>query len=356
MQSVMFDDIRGNWISDNLIHNRINTSWFPSESVTLTMQMRNRFMYGETIKYSPGYAENIDRENGFMDLSVNILNENSFFLNAAIDRIYLQVTSGKLVTTVGRQRINWGISSVWNPNDLFNVQNYFDFDYIEQPGSDAIRMQYYTGASSSAELALKVDRNKKITSAALYRFTTGSYDFQILAGMLSGEDLVTGLGWSGDIEKIGFKGEATYLHPFRNFRDTSGVLLVSVGGDYMFSNSMFLQFEALYSKMPAGRSIANFLSWYQETLTVKNLSFTDVSLFGSFSYPVSPLLNINIAGMYFPKLKGFFAGPGLDYSLSDNMQFSMISQFFSGEFPDILTQKNERTNLFLGFIRYRLNF
>jgi hypothetical protein len=313
-------------------------------------------MYGETVKYFPSYAEAIDEDNGFIDLSMNILNEKSFFLNTTIDRIHFQLTKGKLVTTVGRQRINWGISSVWNPNDIFNVQNYFDFDYIEKPGSDAVRLQYYTGISSSAEIAAKLNRDKNLTLAGIYRFTAGGYDLQFLGGILEDDDYVAGFGWSGDIKNVGFRGEMSYFLAVKNTKDTSGIYLITVGADYMFSNSLFAQLEVLYSKLPEGYSIFDFASWYQGTLNVKNLSFTDLSFFGSLSYPITPLLNINTAGMYFPDLKGFFAGPSIDYSLTDNMQFSIITQVFSGELPDLLTRQRKRNNLYLGFVRYKINF
>jgi len=356
MQSVIFEDVNGEWITDNLFHNRINAYYYPSENITFSVQFRNRFMYGETIKYSPGYAETIDTDNGFIDLSMNILNENSFFLNTTIDRIYMQFTKGKFVTTIGRQRINWGISTVWNPNDIFNIQNYFDFDYIEKPGSDAVRFQYYTGPSSIMEVAAKLDRNDHLTLAAYYKFNRGGYDIQLLGGVLEEKDYLAGMGWSGNIKNAGFKGELSYFHPVKNSSDTAGTFLFSMGMDYMFRNSLFVQVEGLYSRMPDGFNINDFLNWYQGTLNVKNLAFTDFSFFSSITYPFSPLLNGSLAGMYFPELKGFFAGPSIDYSVSDNIQLSIIIQVFSGELPNPLTQLKERNDLYLGFLRYKFSF
>jgi hypothetical protein len=355
MQSVMFDSIGGNWLTDNLFHNRLNATWYPTEKLVFSIQVRNRFMYGETVKYYPSYAKQIGKDNGLADLSFNLLDKRSFFLNSAIDRMYFQMTNGKVVTTVGRQRINWGISTVWNPNDIFNVQNYFDFDYIEKPGSDAVRLQYYTGAVSSAEVAAKIDKEHLVTAALLYRLTVKSYDLQFISGLLRQEDFVAGMGWSGDIKKIGFKGEFTWFQPLKNFSDTSGMYLFTAGLDYMFSNSLFIQAEALFSKNQTGRSLIYMIQRYGEPLSVKDLAFADFTLFGNVSYPVTPLLNCSLAGMYFPDLKGYFAGPSIDYSVSDNMQLSLISQFFSGEFPDLLSGK-KKTNIFLGFIRYKLNF
>lgn len=356
MQSVIIENYEENWISDNLFHNRINFSFYPSEKMNFTLQLRNRFMYGETVKYSSLYTRSINTDNGFLDLSMNIFNENSFFLNTAIDRIYLQMSRGKFVATIGRQRINWGISSVWNPNDIFNVQNYFDFDYIEKPGSDAVRLQYYSGPESTIELAAKLDRDEKLTLAAYYKFNKSGYDMQFIGGLMEENDLVAGLGWSGNIKDAGFMGEMSYFHPLENYKDTSGACLISVGGDYMFKNSVLIRLEALYREIPGEQGISDFLNWYQGNLNVKNLSFTDLSFFGSVSYQFSPLLNGGVSGMYFPELKGFFTGPQIDHSVTDNIQMSFIIQFFSGELPDALKLLKERRNLFLGFLRFKWNF
>ena len=47
----------------------------------------------------------------------------------------------KLQLRVGRQRINWGINTTWNPNDIFNSYNIYDVILINEP--DTIRMCHY---------------------------------------------------------------------------------------------------------------------------------------------------------------------------------------------------------------------
>ena len=259
MQSVMFTEADGEWLSDNLIHNRINLNWYPNTHLTASLQFRNRFMYGQTIELFPGYAESIDNENSFFDLSLNILNEKSFFLNSTIDRAYLQYTRGSFVATAGRQRINWGQSFVWNPNDIFNVQNYFDFDYIEKPGSDALRFQYYTGYASGAEVAAKLDGNDKVTAAGYYRFNKWNYDFQFLGGVFAESDYVAGAGWSGSVKGAGFRGETSYFRPVKNFADTSGIFYLDLSGDYTFRNSLYIQVEGLYAALPVHFDFNDFL-------------------------------------------------------------------------------------------------
>ncbi len=75
-------------------------------------------------------------------------------------------------------------------------------------------------------------------AAAMYRFNVFSYDIQLLAGILSEEDYLGGIGWSGNIGGAGFRGEATYFHPKQNFSDTSGMFMGSVGLDYTFPNTL----------------------------------------------------------------------------------------------------------------------
>jgi len=357
MQSVMISDVQESWINDNLFHNRLNFYWYYGNKVTASIQFRNRFMYGQTLETNPDYATSIDNEKNFMDLSLNIFNEKSFFLNSSIDRLYLQYTAGKLVFTAGRQRINWGQTMVWNPNDVFNVQNFFDFDYPEKPGSDAIRIQYYPDYTSSFELAAKLNHENKLTAAGYYRFNTLGYDLQFLAGILSGADIFGGIGWAGDIEGAGFRGEMSYFHPLENPGDTSGLIITSLSLDYSFSNSFYLQFEALYNMKPEGSQTTNFYDYYQGSLDVKKLSFSEWNFFLQGSYPFTPLLNASLSCIYFPEVKGLYAGPSITYSLNDNAELSLISQIFDGEFPDPTAQTgSERTTLFLGFIRYKFSF
>ena len=349
MQTAMFEEIEKDWYTDNLIHNRLNFKLYISNSFTTAIEVRNRFMYGEFVKYFPNYADLIDRENGWFDLSTNLVEEKSFLLHSTVDRAWIDFTAADLQIRAGRQRINWGQNFVWNPNDIFNTYSFFDFDYEEKPGSDALRVQYYTGASSLFEAAVKIDANEDITAAGKFQFNQWSYDFQILGGLLNSEDWTLGFGWVGDIEGAGFRGEMTYLHPKENFTDTSGIFIASLGTDYTFKNSLMIQFEALYNG--ASLDVSGFEQYYYMPLSVKTISFTDYTFFASVSYPVTPLFNGSLSGMYFPSMDGFFLGPNLTYSLSDNIGLSFIAQHFRGEFTEGITQK-----MTLAFLRLKWSF
>jgi hypothetical protein len=348
MQSTMIPYWKGSWITDNMIHNRLNLKWYISGSFRTNIEIRNRLIYGESMKTIPYYAKLINNEQGWLDLSANIFQGKSYLFHSTIDRLWIDFSKGNLQIRVGRQRINWGQNMMWNPNDIFNAYSFFDFDYVEKPGSDALRIQYYTGVSSVAEAAVKVDHNNDITAAGFFRFSKWNYDIQLLGGILNSEDYVAGIGWSGDIKGAGFRGEATYFHPIEQFSDSSGFVIFGLSADYTFKNSLYLLVEFLYNGYDL--SILNFSEFYFMPLSVKTISFTDYSIGMQISYPFTPLLNGNLALIYFPSLDAVFSGPTLDLSLKDNLSLSLIAQYFNGKFAD------QKEDLGFGFIRLKWNF
>lgn len=355
IQTVMFQDINDDWLPENLFHNRLNFSLYPVKNLKVNIQLRNRLIYGEKVRYTPGYADMIGKSDGWADLSFNIFTGDYYVLNSSIDRLWIQFTSGNFEATAGRQRINWGQTLVWNPNDIFNIYSYFDIDYIERPGSDGIRLKYYTSYTSSVELTAKIDSSKKITAAGLLHFSLRGYDLQLLGGVLEENDYVAGLGWSGNILNAGFRGEASYFHDIENFRDTTGMIMTSIGLDYTFKNSLLLQLEFLYSNK-ASMPMGGFLGYYTSALNVKSLAFTEYSLFASVNYPFTPLLQGTMAGMYFPKLDGFFAGPSMTYNMMENIDLALFLQYFSGELENPLTQVKKREDMTIVFLRIKWNF
>lgn len=356
MQSVMFDSIKSTWINDNLIHNRLKFNWYASNSISFKLDMRNRIMTGETVKYTPNYGQQLSHDIGWMDLSYNIVDEQSVIINSTIDRLYFSYDNNNLNITVGRQRINWGKTFAWNPNDIFNTYSFFDFDYPEKAGSDAVRIQYYTGMASALELVAKMNFYSKLSFAGLYRFNAAGFDWQMLGGMIDEQDYVGGLGFSGDFKGLNIRSEASYVHPKANFADTSGVLIATIGFDYTFENSLMLQTEFLYNQKPQSQQLASFLQIYDAPMSIKNLSFTEYNIFAQVSYPITPLINTTVSGMYFPDLNGFFAGPSVSISMGDNLEFSTFVQTFSGEFDVTGTGNKERIWFNMGFLRMKFSF
>lgn len=347
MQSVMFEEIDDLWFSENLFHNRLNFKYYTTDKLVFTMEIRNRFIYGDFVKTIPGYSDFISSDAGYIDLSWLIVDKPSFLLHTAIDRLYLDYSTGQLQIRAGRQRINWARNLVWNPNDIFNAYSYFDFDYAERPGSDAIRIQYYTGSSSALDLVVKTDSSNKITAAGKYFFGISGYDVQVLGGVLSGEDLVLGAGWSGNIKGAAFRGEFSWFHSLENTHKKE--FMISVSSDYTFKNSLFIGLEFLYSNIEYDYN--SFGEFYFTTLSVKNIVFTDINLMTQVSYPFTPLFAGSFAAIYYPSENGFFMGPSIEYSLKENLFLYFVLQHFQGKFDTDSLQKTS-----FAFLRLKWNF
>ncbi len=348
MQSVIFDSLSGPFVIDNLIHNRLNFKAYINHNITFATELRNRLFIGDMVRNSPAYSDMVASDEGFIDMSWNLMNEPSFFLNTTIDRLWIDFNYDKFQARVGRQRINWGQTLVWNPNDIFNAYSFFEFDYIERPGSDAIRLQYFPGYSSAVEIAIKADYEERVTTAALYRFNKWGYDFQFLSGYFNSEDFVAGAGWSGAFGSVSFRGEMSWFQSIEHFADSTGTGIFTFGFDKVFKNNSMLQFQFMYCNNPA--DYGNFLSFYTGSLSTKELAFSKFTPFGLYSYPITPLLTISVSGMLFPDLEGYFAGSSLDFSLAENVDFSLYWQHFSSEVNNLKTRMN------LGFLRLKYSF
>ena len=332
LNTVWIEDIKSQWYSMGSIYNRLNFKWYAHDNWKFSAGMRNMFTYGQLVYQNyPYYSDLLTKDDGYADMTRLIAKDSSYVAYTNIDRANVQFTKGNLEVRVGRQRINWGINLVWNPNDIFNTFNYYDFDYVERPGCDAVRVQYYTGASSSVEAAFKIGTNDKVTAAAMYRFNRWNYDFQLMAGVME-DDIVVGGGWTGYIKNAGFTGEASYFRDKNNFADTTGIFVFSAGANYTFKNSIFLQCSFLFnSNGTTGQAGWGSSFIVLADLSPKTFTLARYSLFGQISYPITPLIKGDISTIFNPNDKSFFLGPNVDISLSDNIGLLFMSQIFVGD-------------------------
>ena len=347
----MYSPNTDQWINSNMIHNRMNFRWYPNQHFTLGVELRNRVIYGNMLHRFVGYNSMIESDNGWVTLSKNIIDERNVVWNSSIDRAWMEYNTGSFNIRMGRQRINWGQTLIWNPNDLFNAYSFFDFDYEEKPGSDAIRIQYYTGVSSLVEIAAKVDKEDRITAATRFRFNKWNYDFQAIAGIIDSEDLTLGLGWAGDIKGAGFRGEFSYFHPKNTFSDTSGTVQLALSLDYSFKNSLYILGEGIYNGFSDKIPVDGLGQYYFMPLSVKTLTFSKFSCLLQVSYPITPLFKGSVSTMWYPSVNGFYAGPTLEYSLKNNLDLSVIDQFFTVEFME-----GQRDKLNMLYARLRWSF
>ena len=344
----MFENPSDSWVNSSMLHNRLNFKLYPGQKTTIAIELRNRFVTGGMIDINPDYAKGLAEDPGWMDLSWNIASGKSYVLNTVLDRAYIDFTAGRFQIRAGRQRINWSQALVWNPNDIFNTYSFFDFDYVERPGSDAVRMTLSTGPASAAEAVFKMNSENKVTAAALYRFSLLNTDLQFLAGETDQELFTAGLGWSGAAGSFSIRGEATLFTPFGDSSEDKSTVIATAGIDRAFSDKFTALAQVMYSNNPL--NLNSFTELYEGGLTARQLAFSEFSAVGQISYSPVPLLNISLAAIWYPDLEGYFAGPTIDFSLAENVDFTFLWQHFDSMIA------GEDVIINLGYIRIKYSF
>jgi len=187
-----------------------------------------------------------------------------------------------------------------------------------------------------------------VNAAGLFRFNKWGYDFQFLAGFVNSEDLVIGAGWSGAFGSTSFRGEGSWFQPADNFSDTTGTALFTISFDRSLSNNGMVQIQAMYCNNPI--DFDSFESFYDGNLSARDLAFSEFNLFGSISLPLTPLFNLGVSAIWYPGLNGYFAGPSIDWSLSQNVDLSFIWQHFESR------PQADNLKINLGFLRFKYSF
>ena len=310
-------------ISDNLLHHRLNFKWYPTDEFTLKADLRNRFFWGDQPQNPlASFSEQLDAANDHFDMSWEWSDRSGVAAQSMIDRLYFEYVKNDWEIRLGRQRINWGISTLWNPNDIFNAYNFADFDYEERPGVDAARVKYYTGFSSSVEVAVSMfDSLENATAAAKWNFNVKGYDLQLIGGVFQNE-IVSGGGWAGNLKGASLKGEFTFFTPIDTGK-TSAAATFNV--DYQFSNSLYANVGFLYNSN--GTTSADLTQLLALQLSAKNLYPFRYTVFTQFGYPLNPLLNLGGALIYSPgDANAIFFTPTVTYSLKQNLDLDFVAQ------------------------------
>ena len=319
---------------ENLVHNRLNFEWFPTDNFTLHVGMRNRVFTGGRVKADSIFAESIDTNNDYLNMSITWVDRDNLVIHSVFDRAYLEWIAGDWEITLGRQRINWGTNVAWNPNDLFNAYSFFDFDYEERPGSDALRVVRYLGVASSVETAVTIaDSVEAMVTAGMFRFNKWNYDFQVIGGIAKG-DVALGGGWAGNLKTAGFKGEFTYFIPFAERPGIDNAFAASAGIDYSFKNGVYVLGSYLFNS-DGGKSLApgQMFLFSNQQLSARSLIPFKHSALLMGTYQFHPLMNANLSAMTFPGSTAMFVNPGLTFSLTQSLDFSAIGQLFFMEIP-----------------------
>jgi hypothetical protein len=248
-------------------------------------------------------------------------------LHTNVERLYAEYNESDLNVRIGRQRINWGITTTWNPNDIFNVYSFLDFDYEERPGVDGGKFQYNISNAFNVELACASTGKRKGDVAALkYALNRWNYDMQLITGWYN-EHPTLGAGWAGYIKDAGFKGELQY---FFAGKDSTAHLNMALEGDYMFKKGWYTNIGLLFNNHGLYKPVR---SW--DTINLKlspeNLMPTKWNIIFKSAKEINPLLSANMSVLYAPGTNLLIVYPSLQYNAATNLDVNIVWQSFFAE-------------------------
>lgn len=282
----------------NLIHNRLNAKW-QSDHFNASAEIRNRMLWD-------GHPGPI--------------------LYSKLERGWVEYRSTLWSIKAGRQRINWGMNNAWNPNDVFNAYNMFDFDYEERAGVDGLRIHYQKTEMSAIEFVATKGKDWKHTNGAIkYNFNRSTYDWQLIAGIQE-QRLTFGLGWQGSIGETGFKGEAQY---FSSAKKNEKIVNLSTEFDYITKNGWYLHGALLFNQKGI---VSPPQHWSTLSFQNKpdNLMPTRWNILTGVSKEISPIVSGRIGLLYSPFVNMLVWYPSLSINLITNLDVDVFLQSLYG--------------------------
>ncbi|RWX56827.1 hypothetical protein [Photobacterium chitinilyticum] len=331
---------------DHLVHQRFNFEYRFNSDVRFNVGMRNRLLFGDTAE-TPGFGQLVGFDPGYMDLSTNWLDKRGVVGTTQLDRLYLTWQHQDWQLQTGRFRVNWGMTTLWNPNDIFNSYSIYDFDYEERSGSDAVMISRKLGFASTVDVIYSPSQDSELESyAGRYMFNRQGWDMQLLVGK-SGLDDVIGAGFAGDIQGAGIRGEVSWFDPVRDGwqgESLESSSVASVEADYSFGGKHNWMTRGAILHISNPKEPLNALLFLNLPLTARTLSFTKLSWYADAGFDISSLSRMTFSATYYDD-GSFFIGANNTYSLADDWQMLTVIQRFDGS-SDSLFGQTANTQLF----------
>lgn len=325
------------WFTDQTLENRLEFKWNRYEWIKVEAHARNRFIYGDFVESIPRYAQLIEDNRGFIDLSFLWADGRSFLGVTEFDRLNAMLSFKQVELTLGRQRINWGMDLVWNPNDIFNTFSYLNLEYPERPGTDAVNLKVYTGSLSFIEAVYQPQKHSDSSAYGMrYRSNTAATDYQLIVARMPGHYVVGG-GFTTELGLFAVRSEFSYFHREKSTNESG--LVATLSADRSVSNSGFIQLGVLYNSFGSSKSFEPISLIEPRAQNPMMLSRGKVNLFAGASTTIRTLFTPSLAILANPADGSAAVIPALSYSASNDLTLALTAMLFTGsraaEYPNI---------------------
>jgi hypothetical protein len=311
----------------HLFHNRSELEARFSNSISLQIHNRN-LMYTGNFLLQPDFGKQLEAAaTDYADLTLRPIDRGGVKMTNSLDRAFLEGIHGNLEWRIGRQRINWGLHSIWNPNDIFNAYSFVDFDYEERPGADAVLIRYYTGLSSCLQLAYSPDDQwERSTVGILYQFNAATYDLQLLTAY-DREYWVSGFAAAGNLGDQAVKVESSLFFP-----EFDGKTEFSLAASYegsLQNTGVFYTISYLYDGKNTESGSFQELLQNANQLTARELYPFEHNIMIQALKQFNARFTANVSAVFSrDKARSIYLAPFVSYSLAQNWDLDVFGQVF----------------------------
>ncbi|HEA65166.1 MAG TPA: hypothetical protein ENI02_03400 [Candidatus Aminicenantes bacterium] len=265
-----------------------------------------------------------------------------------LDNAYIKLSFKSFDLTVGKQQISLGTGYVWNPTDVFNINELFDPTY-EQPGHNALRLDVPLGSrytlttlfspedtwKNSAKLIQIKGRISHFDYSLIgiekvWRFHDYTqFDFVNMNFLeLPGKRKLLGASTAGELLGLGVWAEYAY-NWMENSEDFYELV---VGTDYTFNFQTYMMVEYYRNTLgKTGYEQYNLNDWMR-MITLEQKAISRDQIYVLIQHPAADLLSVGISTIYSISDNSFALVPTLNYSLSDNVEvFAYLNINFGKE-------------------------
>ena len=222
----------------------------------------------------------------------NQLDWSSGDLWVSVDSLYIEYHTEKMNIKMGRQPINLATTYFFTPNDFFAPFAATTSYRVYKAGVDGVRADYswnelsqisYIGIIGYAPDLSTANgwgdyASNRNTSLVRLSAPIGETEWTLMAGKVSGDNIIAGAFQSELFNTFGFRGEGNR----RNINGGWENQLV-IGVDYRWESALYLQGE-LFFNGPGATSAANYMVGSGTYLAERYFAL-------GLSYPLTPLLS-----------------------------------------------------------------
>lgn len=256
-----------------------------------------------------------------VDLSWVLAEDPRHVIEGGIDRAAVRLLWPRLHLAAGRQAVTFGRAYFFTPLDLVAPFSPTVVDREYKPGIDALRADAFFGISGQVT-ALAAYAGSWDSEGMIFLgragATLGGWDLAVLGASVQ-RDAVLGLESSGAVGPVSVRAEGSVTFPSG---DRDPFLRAVIGADHLLAGGRLVISGEVYHQSLGVTDPADLLWMALDPRVVRGELWTLGRWYAAVSaeFELNPLLYLNAFAVANLTDPSFLLGPGLTWSIADNMR------------------------------------